>query len=91
MSHFFTGHVYCHGPNGHDGAQHTVKTEQNFLMSRTFIPQTPPLESLPELRNHHFGIDYRSGPTVRDPFTGKYRRTRLFVLTLSHSRKPLAC
>jgi hypothetical protein len=24
---------------------------------------------------------------VRDPFTGKYRRKRLFVLTPGHSRK----
>jgi transposase len=31
--------------------------------------------------------DYGSGPMVRDPNTGKYRRTRLFVLTLGYSRK----
>jgi hypothetical protein len=27
-------------------------------------------------------VDYGTGPMVRDPVTGKYRRTRLFVLTL---------
>ena len=27
-------------------------------------------------------VDYGTGPMVRDPHTGKYRRTRLFVLTL---------
>ena len=32
-------------------------------------------------------VDYGSGPRVRDPQTGKYRRTRLFVLTLGYSRK----
>jgi transposase len=32
-------------------------------------------------------VDYGTGPMVRDPKTGKYRRTRLFVLTLGHSRK----
>lgn len=32
-------------------------------------------------------VDYGEGPMVRDPETGKYRRTRLFVLTLAHSRK----
>ena len=32
-------------------------------------------------------VDYGSGPMVRDPGTGQYRRTRLFVLTLGHSRK----
>jgi transposase len=32
-------------------------------------------------------VDYGTGPMVRDPKTGRYRRTRLFVLTLGHSRK----
>ena len=32
-------------------------------------------------------VDYGTGPLVRDPRTGKYRRTRLFVLTLGYSRK----
>ena len=31
--------------------------------------------------------DYGDGPMVRDRSTGKYRRTRLFVLTLGYSRK----
>src|SRR5581483_10651 len=32
-------------------------------------------------------VDYGEGPMVRDRATGKYRRTRLFVLTLGCSRK----
>jgi transposase len=32
-------------------------------------------------------VDYGEGPMVRDPHSGKYRRTRLFVLTLGCSRK----
>jgi transposase len=32
-------------------------------------------------------VDYGTGPMVRDPETGKYRRTRLFVMTLGCSRK----
>ena len=32
-------------------------------------------------------VDYGDGPMVRDPHSGKYRRTRLFVLTLGYSRK----
>jgi transposase len=32
-------------------------------------------------------VDYGTGPMVRDPATGKYRRSRLFVLTLGYSRK----
>lgn len=32
-------------------------------------------------------VDYGTGPMVRDPATGKYRRTWLFVMTLGYSRK----
>ena len=32
-------------------------------------------------------VDYGEGPMVRDADSGKYRRTRLFVLTLGYSRK----
>ena len=32
-------------------------------------------------------VDYGEGPMVRHPVSGKYRRTRLFVLTLGYSRK----
>jgi transposase len=34
-------------------------------------------------------VDYGEGPMVRHPETGKYRRTRLFVLTLAYSRKAI--
>jgi len=34
-------------------------------------------------------VDYGSGPMVRDPQSGKYRRTRLFVMTLGYSRKSI--
>jgi transposase len=32
-------------------------------------------------------VDYGDGPMVRDPVSGKYRRARLFVMTLGYSRK----
>ena len=32
-------------------------------------------------------VDYGTGPMVRDADSGKYRRTRLFVMTLGYSRK----
>jgi transposase len=32
-------------------------------------------------------VDYGRGPMVRDPQSGNYRRTRLFVMTLGYSRK----
>jgi transposase len=34
-------------------------------------------------------VDYGDGPMVRHPQSGKYRRTRLFVLTLGYSRKSI--
>jgi transposase len=34
-------------------------------------------------------VDYGTGPMVRDASSGKYRRTRLFVLTLGYSRKSI--
>jgi transposase len=34
-------------------------------------------------------VDYGTGPMVRDPQSGKYRRTRLFVMTLGYSRKAI--
>jgi transposase len=34
-------------------------------------------------------VDYGTGPMVRHPKTGKYRRMRLFVLTLGYSRKSI--
>ncbi len=34
-------------------------------------------------------VDYGDGPMVRDPTSGKYRRARLFVLTLGFSRKSI--
>ena len=32
-------------------------------------------------------VDYGTGPMVRHPVTGTYRRTRLFIFTLGYSRK----
>jgi len=43
------------------------------------VIETPPGEEIQ--------VDYGTGPMVRDSSTGKYRRTRLFVLTLGYSRK----
>ncbi len=32
-------------------------------------------------------VDYGTGPMVRNPDTGKYQHTRLFVMMLGYSRK----
>jgi transposase len=34
-------------------------------------------------------VDYGTGPMARDPVNGKYRRMRLFVMTLGYSRKSI--
>jgi hypothetical protein len=36
-------------------------------------------------------VDYGEEPMMRQPVTGKYRRTRLFVLTLAYSARASAC
>jgi transposase len=51
---------------------------------------TPPLEAravIVTAPGEEAQVDYGSGPMVRDPQSGKYRRTRLFVMTLGYSRK----
>jgi transposase len=49
------------------------------------IPQAHPvIDTAP---GEEAQVDYGTGPMVRDPQRGKYRRTRLFVLTLGYSRK----
>ena len=60
---------------------------------RRFVRQLHPSQS-PEARvvietaaGEECQVDYGDGPMVRDPATGKYRRTRLFVMTLGYSRK----
>ena len=60
---------------------------------RRFIRKLQPSPS-PEARvvietapGEELQVDYGTGPMVRDAATSKYRRTRLFVLTLGYSRK----
>ena len=54
------------------------------------VRQQPALEARAVIttdRGEEAQVDYGEGPMVRDPDSGKYRRTRLFVLTLGYSRK----
>jgi transposase len=69
---------------GFTGAYQSVK---RFI--RKFRGQQSPeacavIETAP---GEELQVDYGSGPMVRDVQSGKYRRTRLFVLTLGYSRK----
>ncbi len=70
--------------SGFTGAYQSVK---RFI--RKFRGQQSPeacavIETAP---GEELQVDYGSGPMVRDVQGGKYRRTRLFVLTLGYSRK----
>jgi transposase len=54
------------------------------------LKATAPLEAHPSIftpPGEEAQVDYGEGPMVRHPETGKYRRTRLFVMTLGYSRK----
>jgi transposase len=70
-----------HGfPAGYTSVRRFVSTvrQQPAVEARAVIATAPGEEAQ---------VDYGEGPMVRDPDTGKYRRTRLFVLTLGYSRK----
>lgn len=73
-------------------------TEQGFTHSyqsvKRFVNKLYPPELQQQARavivtepGEEAQVDYGTGPLVRDPQTGKYRRTRLFVMTLGYSRK----
>ena len=59
--------------------RYIAKLRGNQSPDACAVIETPPGEECQ--------VDYGDGPMVRDPESGKYRRTRLFVLTLGYSRK----
>jgi hypothetical protein len=61
------------------GCKNRSKGPRNHFLCEEHLNETAPGEEAQ--------VDYGAGPMVRDPSSGKYRRTRLFVLTLGHSRK----
>lgn len=68
--------------HGYDGAYNAVKRFVHKLQ-----PATPKIscrfETLP---GQEAQVDYGEGARTRDPKTGKYRKPRLFVMTLGYSR-----
>jgi transposase len=69
---------------GFTGGYQSVKRFVRRLRGR----QTPEARAVIETApGEEAQVDYGTGPMVRDPASGKYRRTRLFVLTLGYSRK----
>ena len=69
-----------HGfPAGYASVRRFVSTLRQRPVEARVVITTAPGESAQ--------VDHGEGPMVRDAASGKYRRTRLFVLTLGYSRK----
>jgi transposase len=70
--------------HGFSGSYQTVKRFARKLHG-TALPEAVGI--IQTVAGEEAQVDYGSGPMVRDPLSGKYRRTGLFVLTLGCSRK----
>ena len=69
---------------GFDGGYQSVKRFVRKLRGSVVHEGHPTITTAP---GEEAQVDYGEGPMVRDPHSGKYRRTRLFALTLGWSRK----
>jgi transposase len=72
--------------SGFGGGYQTVK---RFVRKLRGNPQPQPRAVILTAPGEEAQVDYGQGAMVRDPQTGKYRRTRLFVMTLGYSRKAI--
>ena len=70
--------------HGFERGYQSVKRFVNKLRPCQSLQARPVIVTAP---GEEAQVDYGTGPMVRDPQTGKYRRTRLFVMTLGYSRK----
>lgn len=70
--------------HGFAGGYQSVK---RFVRHLRGSPSPPPCAVIQTAPGEEAQVDYGDGPMVRDPHSGKYRRSRLFVLTLGYSRK----
>jgi transposase len=69
---------------GFAGAYQSVRRFVRRLRGQHAAPGCAVIETAP---GEEAQVDYGAGPMVRDPSSGKYKRMRLFVLTLGYSRK----
>lgn len=72
--------------HGYTGRYQSVKRFVRQLHGRPALEACPVIITPP---GEEAQVDYGTGPMVRDPRTGRYRRVRLFVLTLGYSRKSI--
>jgi transposase len=70
--------------HGFSGGYQTV---QRFVRKLTGSKQPQAVGIILTAPAEEAQVDYGTGPMVRDEQSGKYRRTRLFVMTLGYSRK----
>jgi transposase len=70
--------------HGFTGRYQSVKRFVRQLRCRSGSPACAVITTPP---GEEAQVDYGTGPMVRDPHSGRYRRTRMFVLTLGYSRK----
>ncbi len=66
------------------GAYESVK---RYVRKLRGAPSKEPCGVIVTAPGEEAQVDYGDGPMVRDPVSGKYRRVRLFVMTLGNSRK----
>jgi hypothetical protein len=69
------------------GFPHGYQTVKRFVHKLRGSTEPQAVGIIQTVAGEEAQVDYGSGPMVRDPQSGKYRRTRLFVLTLGYSRK----
>ncbi|BAH40550.1 MAG TPA: IS21 family transposase ISGau7 [Gemmatimonas aurantiaca] len=69
--------------HGFDGRYASVRR----FVGRRRVTSPEPAGIIETAPGEEAQVDYGEGPMVRDPVSGKYKRTRLFVLTLGYSRK----
>jgi transposase len=70
--------------HGFERSYQSVKRFVNKLRPAELLQARPVIVTAP---GEEAQVDYGTGPMVHDPQSGKYRRTRLFVMTLGYSRK----
>jgi len=70
--------------HGFTGGYQSVKRFVRKLLGRRSPEARVVIETAP---GEETQVDYGTGPWSAMPASGKYRRTRLFVLTLGYSRK----
>jgi transposase len=66
---------------------HGYQTVKRFVRKLHGSQSPPAVGIILTAAGEEAQVDYGTGPMVRDSQSGKYRRTRLFVLTLGYSRK----